>query len=577
MSKPKKERAGGVVVLVVVLVLAVLVGGGWAAAYAGAGDKLPRGASIAGVDVGGLTPAGAENTLRDGLAERIERPLEVTVDGSTESFDPALAGLAIDYAASVEAAGGGRSWSPARLWEYYTGGDDMDAVVEIDEEEMEAALSALEGSLGTPAKDGGIRFVDGSVETTSPVTGRGFDRDAAQDALVRAFLAEDAEPVELDVVELEPDVTEAEVQEALRSFANPAMSSSVRLRFGSAYVRLQPDQFSEALAMKAEDGALVPHVRIKRLTRLVESATSGDGAPVDATVEVVGGTPRVVKAKPGISFEPDDVAAAFLEVVVKPEGEREATVEGEVTQPEFTTRDARNLKIVEEVSEFTTNFPYAEYRNTNIGRAAEIIDGTLLKPGETFSLNDIVGERTRENGFTEGFIISNGIFKEDLGGGVSQVATTVFNAMFFAGLEDVEHKPHSFYIDRYPVGREATVAWGSVDLRFRNDTDYGVLIDTELRRSTPSSQGALTVRMYSTKVWDIESITGNRYAFTSPATRTLDTPDCYANSGYGGFSIDVTRVFRRVGESEIARREVFKTVYTPSDTVICRPPGSLDR
>ena len=69
------------------------------------------------------------------------------------------------------------------------------------------------------------------------------------------------------------------------------------------------------------------------------------------------------------------------------------------------------------------------------------------------------------------------------------MATTTFNAMFFAGLEDVEHKPHSFYIDRYPVGREATVAWGAVDLRFRNDTPYGVLIDARVTPSTPSAPG----------------------------------------------------------------------------------------
>ena len=145
----------------------------------------------------------------------------------------------------------------------------------------------------------------------------------------------------------------------------------------------------------------------------------------------------------------------------------------------------RRSKIKEQVSTFTTYYPYAEYRNINIGRAAELVDGTVLKPGETFSLNDIVGERTRENGFTEGFIISNGIFKEDLGGGVSQMATTTFNAMFFAGLKDIEHKPHSFYIDRYPVGREATVAWGAVDLRFQNDTPYGVLVHATV---TPSSR-----------------------------------------------------------------------------------------
>ena len=113
----------------------------------------------------------------------------------------------------------------------------------------------------------------------------------------------------------------------------------------------------------------------------------------------------------------------------------------------------------------------------------------MLAPGDTFSMNGIVGERTGENGFTEGFIIADGVFKEDLGGGVSQLATTLFNAMFFAGLKDVEHRPHSFYIDRYPVGREATVVWGALDLRFQNDTPYGVLVDTSTTPSTPRQPG----------------------------------------------------------------------------------------
>ena len=224
------------------------------------------------------------------------------------------------------------------------------------------------------------------------------------------------------------------------------------------------------------------------------------------------------------------------------------------------------------MSSFTTYFTYAEYRNTNIGRAAELISGTVLKPGETFSLNDTVGERTEANGFTKGYIISDGIFKQDLGGGVSQVATTTFNAMFFAGLKDVEHKPHSFYIDRYPEGREATVAWGAVDLRFTNDTPYGVLIDATVRPSTPSSQGVVTVTMYSTKYWDITSTTSERYNFTKPGTRTLTTPDCEPNEGYGGFDVVVTRYFRRAGESELHHQEIFNTTYIPSDTVICKDP-----
>ncbi len=126
-----------------------------------------------------------------------------------------------------------------------------------------------------------------------------------------------------------------------------------------------------------------------------------------------------------------------------------------------------------------------------------------------------MGERTAANGFVPGFIISNGIFKEDYGGGVSQMATTTFNAMFFAGLKDIEHKPHSFYISRYPVGREATVAWGAVDLRFENDTDHGVLIESKVTPATPSSQGVVRVAMYSTKIWDITTDASERYAYVA--------------------------------------------------------------
>jgi vancomycin resistance protein YoaR len=165
---------------------------------------------------------------------------------------------------------------------------------------------------------------------------------------------------------------------------------------------------------------------------------------------------------------------------------------------------------------------------------------------------------------------------QDLGGGVSQMATTTFNAMFFAGLEDVEHKPHSFYIDRYPEGREATVAWGSVDLKFRNDTPYGVLISANVTPSTPSSSGVVTVSMWSTKYWDISTRTSERYNFTSPQTRQVDTVRCHPNEGYGGFDVDVYRYFRKPGSSELVRTEKFHTTYIPSDTVICTNPNATD-
>ncbi|MGB0100466.1 MAG: VanW family protein [Nocardioides sp.] len=566
-TAPAREDKGGKVVVLVVLGLAVILGGLYVAAYLAAGDKVPVGTTIAGVEVGDRTNDEAEEALRAGLAEREKQPIRVIDDeGNAFEVDPDEIGLSVDYPASVAAAGGGRSWSPARLWDYWAGGDELDAVIVAD-----GTLDDLADRVGTPAQDGDVRFRAGKIVVKDPKPGEGFDPEAAYVAVQDAYLDEGAE-VELETVAIQPDIDADAVQEALDTFANPAMSAPVTLVFGSSPVQLSPRDYSKALGMTAEDGELVPDLDEKKLLRLVDAGVSERDQPVDATVELVDGKPQVVPAKPGVTYDPDDVSSAFLELVVRSGDDREMKVDATVAEPEFTTKDARGLKIKEEVSTFTTYFPYAEYRNVNIGRAAEIVDGTVLKPGEEFSLNDTVGERTRENGFTEGFIISNGVFKEDLGGGVSQMATTLFNAMYFAGLKDIEHKPHSFYIDRYPVGREATVAWGAIDLRFENDTPYGVLIHSTVKPATPSSQGVATVTMYSTEFWDISSKTSDRYNYRAPATRTLTTADCYPNQGYSGFDVDVTRTFRKPGSDEVVRTEKFHTAYTPSDTVVCKKP-----
>ena len=528
--------------------------------------KVPRGTEVAGISIGGKTHDEAVQALEDGFADR--ESLDVTVDGETAPMTAATAGLSVDYESTVDEAGGGRSWAPGRLWDYYAGGDDLDPVVVVDEDAQAAALVALDESYGSPAEEGDVRFVDGNARPVAATDGEEVDRSTAADALEGAYV--DGETAELTLAKAEPDISQADVQDALNEFANPAVSGPVTLVFDTTRVTLRPADFSPALGMKPEDGALVPDLDEQKLARLVRSRFARtDGAPVDASVQVVNGKPRVVPAKPGVDYDPKDISSAFLELVVKDPGAREMKVKATVKDADFTTKDARALGIKERVSTFTTYYPYAEYRNINIGRAAELVNGTLLKPGETFSLNDTVGERTAENGFTKGFIISNGVFKEDFGGGVSQMATTTFNAMFFAGLEDVEHKPHSFYIDRYPVGREATVAWGAVDLRFKNDTDHGVLIQANVTPGTPSSSGVVTVSMWSTKTWDITTKTGNRYNFTPEKTRRLSGPECEPNDGYGGFDINVWRYFRKPGASALERSEKFHTTYTPSDTVIC--------
>ena len=555
------------VVTLLLLGLVVLFGGLYVAGYVFTSDKVPRGTTVAGIDIGGLEPASAKRVLKQRLDTG--RPVVVSADGKRHRIDPVTAGLSVDVAASVEQAGAGRSWNPARMWDFFTGGDDHEPVVTVDGDKLTGEIADFAEEVDEPAREGRITFTGGTAEPHLPSTGQAIDQDAAVDQVVDAYLSTD-EVVPLPLEKVEPEITESEVSAAMEDFANPAMSAPVIIELGGENVVLRPEAYAGALSMENQDGTLVPALDDKALLKAIQPAMKTVALqPKDATVKLVGGRPQVIPGKTGVTFEPEDITSEFLTLVVQDGRDRTLTVDSVVDKPEFTAKDARKLRITEVVSDFTTYFPHSDYRNTNLGRAAELINGTVLKPGETFSLNETVGERTAENGFAKGFIISDGVYKEDFGGGVSQVATTTFNAMFFAGLKDIEHKPHSFYIDRYPIGREATVAWGLVDLKFKNDTPYGILIEAGIEPSTPSTSGSMTVRMWSTKYWDITAGVSDRYNLTEPETRRLEGDDCVPNEGYGGFDIDVFRYFRKPGEEELVRKETMHTTYTPSDTVIC--------
>jgi vancomycin resistance protein YoaR len=208
---------------------------------------------------------------------------------------------------------------------------------------------------------------------------------------------------------------------------------------------------------------------------------------------------------------------------------------------------------------------------TNIHRAADLMDNTLVLPGKVFSMNKEVGERTGARGFAQGYVISGGRLEVDFGGGVSQLATTTFNAAFFAGLEDVEHHPHSFYISRYPEGREATVAWGAKDLRFRNDTDTGIFVTTSYTNSS------VTVRIWGTKIYTVGTSRSGRYNIRPFQTIYNKKPagtrpgDCVPQPGVVGFTVDVTRTLSRGGTR--VSSENLHTVYQPEARIICGSSG----
>ncbi len=547
----------------------LLLGGLYAVGYALTSDRVPRGVSVMGVDIGGQRPEEAQQTLQRELVPRAGEPITVKHAGRTFSLRPHRVGLSLDVAATVRSAGGGQSLNPLRMIHTLTGGEEVEPVVDVDHTAMDKAVAHLSHKVERAPVEGSIRFRDGRATADYPKPGIRLDKAATAKTLGDAFLHQHA-PVHLPVDRTPTRLNRKDIDVALSRFAKPAMSGPVTVTAGQRSVRVRPEQIGSALTMKAHDGGLVPRLDAQKLYRNAKTTLDPlvkQARP--ATVELRGGRPQVVSGQDGTKLDTHQLAQR-IQKVLRNRGARAraVTIGVEKVAPAFDAADARDLGINEVVSQFTTYYPGDEsYRNVNIGQAAENINGTVLKPGDVFSLNGVVGERTAANGFTEGYIIDNGMLVKDYGGGVSQVATTTYNAAFFAGMKDVEHNPHSIWFDRYPMGRESTVAWGSKDMRFQNNTPYGVLVQAWIKPSTPSTYGQMHVRMWSTHYWDVKAGLSDQYNFTKPSVRYDTSKQCLAETGYDGFDVDVYRYLSRNGHH--VRTEKDHVSYDPLDTVHC--------
>ena len=559
----KKRLTDRRVLLVVALLLGLLYVAGWLAT----GTWMPANAKVGGLAVGHMTPPEAAETLRTSLASKADKAVVLAHGKQRFYLDPDELDLSMDVENSVKAAGGTRSLNPLDMAALLGGERNTDLVIRADEQAVKHAVGRIARALDRKVVEAQISFPEGKATPRKPVAGLVVRKKATAQVITRSYLVATA-PTPVPTSRIDPAVDQAGLDRAMKEIGEPAVSAPVILRAGDKRYELPVSAFAPALVVRVDAGTMKPYLDPEALAKpLTDSATGIGQKAVDARIDIVDGKPKIYPGKPGVGLQPKEMAQKLLPVLTRSGNKRSLSINTDVVEPDFTTDEAEKLNIKEKLGEFTTDFPHAEYRNVNQGRAAELIDGTLLEPGETFSLNDIVGRRTKENGFVKGFVISGGVFREEQGGGVSQVATTAYNAAFFAGLEDVEHHPHLFYIDRYPVGREATVYYGQLDLRFRNNTDNGVLVKASVTPSTPASQGQMHVELWGTKVWDIKAGLSERRDFTKPKKRHDDSDKCVPSEPARGFTVDVYRYFERDGKR--VKTETDRVRYSPTPEVIC--------
>jgi vancomycin resistance protein YoaR len=293
----------------------------------------------------------------------------------------------------------------------------------------------------------------------------------------------------------------------------------------------------------------------------------------DAALQIVGS--RVV-VEPGASARTLDARSTATDLLRDPES-RIHPVRFRWTAPEVTTAELEALRIRRLVSEFTTYYPAGEPRVVNIKRAAVALDGRILPADATFSMNQALGERTLAKGYVPAPTIAGGRLVDSVGGGISQVATTLYNAAFFAGFDLVAHTPHSFYIDRYPMGREATISWGGPELVFRNDWNAAVLM------KVIATDTSITVRFYSSELGRrVETTTGTPYRWTTPVVREVADPTLAPGArvvvqepGSSGFTVDYTR--KVFAHERLVRDERFTTRYDAKDGIVLVGVPVLDQ
>lgn len=543
---------------------AVLAGA--AAFYSGmlvgsAGD-VPANTTVLGVQIGGLSQAEAVAVLDDELSPRAARNIELTAYESATDVTPADFGLRFDAFATVANASE-RLYNPLAMVQRLFGPVPVDPIVVVDEKLLGENLAEFASTVEVAPVEPILVYEGLQPVLTPGVDGRSIDVDDAVDLLADAYLTNSG-PVALPEVVVPPTVDEAQALEIRDGIATAAVSAPIFVQAGSVTAEVTPEVIAKSLDFEAVDGVFGHVLNGTKVYRSIAEQLAPIETPGNnATFKIVNGAPVVVPSQVGEGVADEDLAAAVDGVLNLAGAERVTSAPITVRDPSITTADARKLGVVEEISSFTQQVSYAPYMEHNLSLAAEYINGTLLLPGDIFSMNDTTENRDPVDGYMEGFVIgSGGVFAKALGGGISAATTTMWSAAFYAGLEAVEVRAHSIYISRYVPGLEATVAWDYFDMKFANNTPYGVFI---VATTTPTS---MTVTMYGTKEYtEIDAEVGSRYAVTDFSTIYNSSDRCAAQSGAQGFAVDVDRVFYQ-GDEEV-NRETFTTDYNPSPRVIC--------
>jgi vancomycin resistance protein YoaR len=555
--------AGGAIVLVV----AVLIG----LAFAGSATELAGGTHVASVDVGGLTQNQAVAKLERQYEEVADDPIRFQAAESSFPFAADQLGIEPDWRGAVAAAartsgGFGPLRGFRRLHTRFFGAEVLPPLA-VSNAALEFALDRIAQRVDREPKSAALVRRGLRIQVVPEHSGRRLERDAAGEIVVRALgsIQRSGGSIALPVRSQAPAASAQMLARAAQR-ARVALSGPVFLRSDGRSWRLPRTRIAELLLLP-RDGATRLAIRGPNADAYFRALSERVGnPPVDAGFAVSGDTVGVIPARAGTELDIPATARALLRAATAPTN-RVARLSVVRAAPERSTAEAQAMGIEHALGSYKSYNAGTWDRITNLRLGVTLLDGTLVQPGGTFSLNGAIGERTLERGFRPAPVIIGTKYAEEVGGGTSQIATTVFNAAWEAGVRITERNPHSLYISRYPLGRDATVYWPSLDLKFENDTKSWILV-----KGFVESDG-IRVALYGGERRRVESSAGTMsITGSAPVKRVKDRTlprgrTVVEEEGSSPSRTSVTRAIYGADGEEI-RTETWNTSYKGETRVV---------
>jgi vancomycin resistance protein YoaR len=570
--------AVGAIVVFVLLVLAPVFG-----EVFGESSKVAGGVRVAGLDVSRLERGALERAVGMRARELEKRALSAKIEGKAFSLDPAAIGFRIDVRETVARAlsVGRRGHIFGRIGGVYArlvAPEDVELASALAPGELSKLLARWEeAAIVDRAFGGGIKIVGSNVEALPPRGGKKLDGAAAERVILRALVASEPTALELSVLTvpapLPKDAADAPAREAKTIVMAPITLVS---NDPEARVVLAPERLGTVLVTMARPPKLVLGFSPEGIEKLFEEARKSiETDAVDAKVLIDEKEKiSVVPSRAGVRVELAKIGDALTLAAARPDRTGELPILRE-PKPALATEEAEKLGIKGLVSSFTTRHPCCEKRVSNIHRIADIMNGKVVRPGETVSVNALVGPRTLKTGFVPAPTIEEGEIVDSIGGGISQFATTLFNALFHGGYEIVERQPHTYWFPRYPMGHEATLSWPKPDIIFKNDTAAGMVFKTTYTGTS------VTVKIYGDNGGrKVRAEVSGRQNVVEPSVEILPNPKISPDEekvkepGSVGWSVIVSRIltFPDKTTREDRRRVTYKPRTKRIEVHPCRIP-----